>query len=252
MTNYVLMLVRNNRVITEEAIETVLAQTLPVHLIVVNNGSTDGAAEMLATLDDERVVIVHFYPGKSVAASWNWGLKRIFETAEHALVVNNDVLLHPRTYEWLLADGGGFVTCVGVQGKHYNERKDGLKVFRDETERVVFPCELGSRKRPHPDFSCYLIRKGVWERVGPFDEAFKGAYAEDWDMHVRMHKAGVEAYCLELPYLHYGGATVTTATPEEQRAIQEQAGRNREYFKSKWGVVGGSVEYYALFGTEAP
>jgi len=246
------MLCCNNRVLTEEAIESVLRQTIPVHLMVVNNGSTDGAAEMLSTLDDERVSVVHFYPPRSVAASWNWGLRRIFETSEHALVVNNDILLHPRTYEWLLADGGDFVTCVGVQGRHFNEYKDGLKMFRDETGRVVFPCDIGEGRRPHPDFSCYLIRKWVWERVGPFDEAFKGAYAEDWDYHVRLHKAGVEAYCLEFSYLHYGAATTSTATLGEQRAIQERAESNREYFKSKWGVAGGSAEYYALFGTEAP
>jgi GT2 family glycosyltransferase len=102
------------------------------------------------------------------------------------------------------------------------------------------------RKRPHPDFACFLIRRRVYEQVGPFDEGFQGAYCEDWDYHVRMAKAGVKAYCLDLPFLHHVSATEKSSDLAESRRIQARAAKNREYFKRKWGFEGASEEYYAI------
>jgi|WetSurMetagenome_2_1015567.scaffolds.fasta_scaffold04516_3 FkbM family methyltransferase len=101
--------------------------------------------------------------------------------------------------------------------------------------------------RPHPDFSCYLIHREVWEKVGRFDEEFKGAFCEDWDYHVRLHKAGVDAHCISVPFYHVGSATINAMSPADAEKLSKQAGSNREYFKQKWGVEGGTPEYYSLF-----
>lgn len=257
MDNWVLILVRNNMAITREAIESVLAQSVPVRLLIINNGSTDGASSYINSLlgHDERVVAMHFQPGKGVAESWNTGLRYIWEQgAQHATVVNNDVILHPRAVELMLADGGDFVTCVGVRGQHYGERRDGVKVFKDNKGGEVFPgMPNPTTKRDHPDYSCWTMRKRVWDVVGEFDENFRCAFGEDADHHVRMHKAGVSAYCLDVPFLHYGSATINNALPRDARAIAEQAGRNRAYFREKWGCDVGSTEYYhGIFQTDAP
>ena len=122
-----------------------------------------------------------------------------------------------------------------------------------EREKIEVMTEPNPEaKRPHPDFSCMLIRREVWEKVGPFDENFKRAFGEDWDMHVRLQKAGIQAYCIDLPFLHHGSMTVKNADPKEVREIQIQADKNREYFKEKWGFAGASKEYYDFFGHPPP
>lgn len=231
MTAPILMLCHNSLALTRVALRSILAQDVEVEILVVNQGSTDGTREYLGSLYP-LVKTIHFYPQKGVSHGWNQGLRHIFQSGgQTCLVVNNDVRLRSDTYRLLLEDGGGFVTAVGVS--------DDSKVREGGV--------LGER-RPHPDFSCFLIRREVWEKVGEFDEGFVGGYAEDWDFHVRLHKAGVEAYCIDLPFFHYAAGTLKSSEAEEQEKIQQQAGRNRSYFEKKWGFAGGSPEYYKFFG----
>lgn len=238
MFNPIIVPVRNGLYLTRKAIKTFQAQDIGgVSIIVVNNASSDGTSEYLQTQYD--VMQMHFDPPQSVAASWNRALDWAFKAgAAYALVVNNDVELRPDTYRHLVADGGGFVTAVGTR----------------DPEKIKPPYidPDPAQKRPHPDFSCYLIRREVYRRVGPFDENFLIAFVEDQDFHVRLHRAGIPAVALELPFLHHGSMTIKTAEPAEIRKIQIQADKNREYFKKKYGVYAGTPEYYALFGHPAP
>ena len=176
--------------------------------------------------------------GEYVQNQFMRGLEHLFRKNDHVLVVNNDCELRPDTYRHLLADGGEFVTAVGTR----------------DPEKIKPPYVVpdSALKRNHPDFGAYLIRRSVWEKVGPFDEKFLIGYGEDCCMHLRMHRAGIAAYALELPYLHYGAQTLKNAEPEEQQLIQKQADRNREYFREKYGFSLGSPEYYREFNGEAP
>jgi GT2 family glycosyltransferase len=241
--NFIIVPVRNGLHLTRDAVKDFLSQDIgDVEVLVIDNASTDGTTQWLAT---QPVRTIYNNPPKSVAASWNQGLRWVFgQGCEYTLVVNNDVRLRPDTYRWLVEDGGGFVTAVGTI--------DPKKIERNDKYREYYKQPDPDAKRNHPDFSAYLIRREVYEKVGPFDEDFKGAYAEDSDYHLRMHQAGITAICLDLPFLHYGAQTITMADEEEARRISEQANRNRAYFKQKHGVEVGSAEYYALFGHGEP
>ena len=200
-------------------------------ILYIDNASVDSTPQMLAGWDCH---VLRNHVPLSVAQSWNQGLEWWWaQGAEHVLVCNNDVELRPDTYRLLLEDGGGFVTAVG------NQSAACIKAL---SKPVAEP-------RGHPDFSCFLIHKEVWDKVGPFDEKFEMAYCEDQDYHVRLHMAGVWAYCIDLPFYHIGSATVSLMSPKEQKKLQDMANRNRAYFREKWGVEGASPEYYAMFTT---
>ena len=230
----VVMLVRNALALTKKAVASVLAQDLPVQLHIVDNDSSDGTAEWLASGDPPGIMWHTFKPPLGVSSGWNFALTDLFRRFEHVLVVNNDVVLRPDTYRELLADGGPFVTAVSV----------------DDIARIEgdwWKCQ-----RPHPDFSAFLIRREVWEKVGGFDESMV-LYASDNDFHVRMHKAGIEAYTIGIPFYHVASGTLKTAREDEYWRIQQQADRDRERFQAKWGCKVGSAEYYqGLFGHGAP
>jgi GT2 family glycosyltransferase len=250
--NWVVCLTRNNLHLTRKAIDTFRRQDIgDVHLLVIDNGSTDGTVNWLGTQPDIFTIMNH--PQKSVAAAWNQALRWLF-TPRWA---DGNTPLGPRPdcMRHLVADGGGFVTAVGsrdpekIKPPTIDPRSDEEY---ERTSYTPYPTPDPSKKRPHPDFSCFLIRRETWDKVGPFDENFKIAFVEDQDYHVRLHQAGIRAECLDLPFVHYGSMTIKNADSDEQRRISQQAALNREYFKSKYGFAGGSPEYYAFFGNVAP
>ncbi len=263
--NPIIVPCRNNLALTKKAVKTFKEQDIDdVHIFIINNGSTDGTNQWLTAQRD----IIHMYmdPPASVAKSWNTALQAVFLAgAEYALVVNNDVELRPDTYRLLVEDGGGFVTAVGnrdptcvepigqmaelLRGGEY--RKGQVMVLPSGVVDVYADVDP-EKKRPHPDFSCFLIRKDAYESVGPFDENFLIAFGEDWDYHIRLHNAGITAYCIDLPFLHHGSMTVKNADMSEVRKIHAQAEKNRAYFKQKWGMAGASKEYYDFFGKQQP
>lgn len=234
--NYIVMPIWDCQHLTRDAITSCLAQDIGnVHVLCPIDRGLDGVAHYLRSLHP-RVQTIEM-PGAGVSKCWNAGLRHVFsQQADCALVVNSDVKLRPDTFRLLREDGGLFVTCVGTSS--------GAK----------FPGGTPSgRKRPHPDFSAFLIRRECWEKVGKFDEAMR-IYASDGDMHLRMHQAGIEAVSLDLPFFHVASGTLKQAEPEDRERILAQAGRDREAFKRKWGFEMGSDGYYAAFGqgTKAP
>lgn len=234
--NWVLCPVLNGYHLTRVALRTFLAQDIgDVSVLFCDNASTDGTAQLLAS-QPENVHVMSQQKPLSVAASWNLMLRWAFKQgAEYALVVNNDVELRPETYRLLVNDGGQFVTAVGDSDR----------------ERALSGESKPAEKRPHPDYSCFLIRKDCWQRV-PFDEAYTNAYCEDGAHHLRMHQAGIAAYCIGVPFYHVAAGTLKNAPIKDVRRIQKAADDNRALFKQRHGVEMGSPEYYALFTSAVP
>ena len=196
-THPAVMLCRNAVELTKRAVASVLAQDIPVHLHVIDNNSTDGTAEWLST-QLPSVTFDTFRPGLGVSASWNTALITVFRKYDHCLVLNNDLEVLPQTYRALLDDGGQFVTAVSVDSP--------TAIHNGWTKSV----------RPHPDFSCFLIRREVWQKVGGFDESMS-LYASDADYHLRMHQAGIEAYTIGIPFFHYASGTLKNSTELSMR-----------------------------------
>jgi len=229
--NPCLMVTHNALELTRKAVDSVFSQDVSVDFMVVDNGSTDGT---LMFLRNRSVQLYYSGVSLGVSRAWNYGLRYFFELgAEYVWVVNNDAVYRTDCYRELISDGGLFVTGVGV-----NQPQD-------------IQCEFVKNVRPHPDFSCFLIRREVWEKIGPFDDSM-ALYASDADYHLRMHTAGIFAYTIGMPFYHVASGTIKNATPEEAQAIRWQADRDRETFERKWGCKIGSKEYYDRFGSEAP
>jgi len=239
MDNWVLIPAHNNSDLLQACLISVLNQTIPCRIFSINNGSVDNIPNVLAGLGNKHIV-VNAYPQLGVAGAWNYGLGYLFrelhkrefsEVPTKVLVINQDVILRPDTYEILNDEGGEFVTAVSVG------RTEQLNAYIGSKER----------RRPHPDFSCFRITRKCYETVGPFDEAFYPAWFEDNDYHIRMGRAGIEAYCIDLPFYHYAGGTIKRAREQGVAELYDIAFRaNQERFYNKWGVLPGTKEYEKL------
>jgi GT2 family glycosyltransferase len=226
----VLMLTMNNLEITKRAAASVFAQRLRgVSLWVHDNHSTDGSVDWL----QESGIATYFAEtNEGVSHGWNRGLTFFFEGCkhpyEHVLVCNNDLELPENAYADLLSYDVPFVTGVAVDHP----------VGPEIPERMPLT--------PNPDFSCFLIRREAWEKVGPFNERLMN-YCGDTDWHVRAHRLGVPLYKANVPYLHFRSSTLNNASPQEQAVIRAQADADRGTFRAIYGCVPGTAEYEKLF-----
>ncbi len=229
----ILFVARNNLHLTRQAVLSAQQQDIPCDILVIDNCSTDGTKQWLVGQD---VSVISLATQASLSACWNMGLLTFFQLGRtHVMVGNTDIELRTDAYRLLLAHDGPFVSCVSVDTRE----RMGQAGDREALE------SLG--ERPHPDFSCFLIRPEVIDRVGWFNEDYYPAFVEDCEYHVRMHRRGVPAVCIDVPFLHHGSATIKNADKAERIIIARGAAANRERFRREYGCLPGTPEYQELF-----
>lgn len=225
--NTIIIVSRNNLHLTKRAVRSALCQDVPVEVLLFDNASTDGT---LAWAHSKPISIISYNRQMALSACWNRSIEHFWDMGEtHTLVCNNDIELRPDTYSYLHRSDLPFVTAVGV----------------DDIKQAVLPDKF--TVSPHPDFSCFMIRKQVTNKVGWFDESYYPAFYEDNDYHVRMHRAGIDAVSVNLPFYHAGSQTIKLADEGERAMICRGADANKERFSRKYGCVPGTPEYDKLF-----
>lgn len=259
-TPWAIMPILANPELTRIAIASVLAQTVPTRLLLVNQGVDDDFRDELERIAEEypdRVLLwSHQPPLPSLAATWNRALEAAWAGgAEEALVVNNDVELHPETLKILQvvlqANQALFVSAVGVTADQF-----GRTVPLEHLWENVSPVALNNigivppDRRGGPDFSCFLIAFACYVRF-PFDEAFTPAFCEDLDYHRRLLLAGEgkRIFSVNLPYLHHSSQTLKSVDPKERTRIERAiAAGSRTYYERKWGGPVNHETYLEPFG----
>jgi GT2 family glycosyltransferase len=202
--------------------------------MVIDNASSGGTQQWLGT---KTVATVLHTQQISLSACWNQGLKAFWSIgSREVLVINNDVVLRPDTYRLLVSCQEPFITGVSV------DKESQLGNVGDRS-----PQELMTGAREHPDFSCFMINKWVTDRGLWFDTDYFPAFYEDNAFHVEMHRKGIKALCVNVPFLHLGSQTIKTASMGEREAIMRGAELNKAKFRRKYGCVPGTREYAALF-----
>lgn len=234
MNGLIVLLCRNTLSLSLRCLYTLLRQSAPVDILIVDNASTDSTPAYMASQQARHANIYRFtYPEPvGVARAWNealrWGWGRGYN---EALVVNADTELLPETYErlaaYLWANKAGVVTGV------------------EELESASYPGDEIT-PRPHPAYSCYMIARWAHRQV-PFDELYDGAYFEDEDHHVRLFRAGIWAGSINLGFLHRRSSTLKHADEREQARISRHYQLNKQRFVAQYGCAPGTKAYERLF-----
>lgn len=251
---WIIMPVLAGEAITLAAISDCLAQSVPTRLLIINQGVEDsfrGYLERIAEAEPDRVLVwSHQPPLPSLAATWNRALDFVWRSSTGAveawcaLVVNNDVRLHPDTVQYLnrvrQRERALFVSAVGVTREQFNPEQhytdyDFWDAHSEDSSRAGYLLHKGG-----PDFSCFLIG---WECHNSFrfDEGFIPAFCEDLDYHRRLMLAeeGQRIFSVNLPYLHLASQTLKTlraaGSPEAGRIERAIEQHSRRYYQEKWG-----------------
>lgn len=227
--NPVVILTRNCLALTKRCIESVRNQSIETTIYAVDNGSTDGTPDWLT---DQGIIFWDRKFNAGVSAGWNTVLRFIFDGApcwDHALVLNNDVVLPSGFYSELLSYDVPFVTGVAT---------NNMTEMIEPHDRMPLS--------PHPDFSAFLIRRECWEKVGQFDERMV-LYCSDCDFHIRAHRLGMPLWKANCPYFHVNSQTMKQSAPEDRAKIHQRANEDRVVFRSIYDCLPGTPEYEQIF-----
>ena len=171
------------------ALESVLAQTYPLHeIIVIDDGSTDSSPDILRSYG-ERLRVTR-QDNRGVAAARNAGLLQV--TGDVINFIDQDDLWPAgRTaalVSALLSDSAALVAAGQVEILY--ERSQPRNPL-DNFDTAVREFYLGS----------LCIRKEVFERLGPFHTGI--GYADDTDFLMRRREANIKTTYVDGVTLQY-------------------------------------------------
>ena len=186
--------VRNGAHWIEGCLDSLLEQTYSsFEVLVVNDGSTDGAEEILARYHDPEgangtPVRVHHQPPLGLSAGRQWAV-------EHAIgewVAITDIDVRPEP-DWIanmvaqIAPVDEQERVVAVTGRTVFEQADDL-VSRLRSVEIAAKYRARPRRTSLANGPCSMFHRASLMEVGGFDPAWY--HAEDMEVSLRLNQAG--------------------------------------------------------------
>jgi len=183
-------------------LETARQQTLPdIHVIVVDNGSTDGSVERINAQFPEVELLGH--PNNlGFARGMNRGIRQaLAEGAAYLFIANNDTLLAPDLLQRLVSQAQQNHASIIAPVIFYASQPDLIWSAGAEGNPLNLEIIDSWRGKPRSNLSSapypvdfvtacgMLVSKACFDEVGLFDERFF-MYYEDSDFSLRVKRAG--------------------------------------------------------------
>ncbi len=198
----------------------------PAEMILVDSGSGDGGAEILAR-DFPSIRVLQLDRNLGFAAAANRGVS--LSESPFVVLLNPDTIVPAGNLGRMLrgleeVEAAGVVPrLVSPEGKAQTSwqlrrlpRVRDLCMGRSGRPFSALP-EAGSTEIPQPAAAAWLLRREVWDRLGGFDERFFPAWWEDVDFCLRLRRfcdqGGSERGFVLLPeveLVHHGGASLSS------------------------------------------
>ncbi len=212
-----------------------------VEIVVVDNGSTDGSRQWLleeAARRGEGLRVIPFAENRGFAPAANAGAAA--SSGEFLCLLNNDTVV---TRGWLSALLRHLQRdqTLGLVGPSTNEIANEARVevgYRDPADLEAWARAFTRAHAGHADpigmlaMFCVLMRRSVFEAVGPLDERFAVGMFEDDDYSRRVRSRGLGVAVARDSFVHHWGRGTFRSLPEaEYRRVYEE---NRRRYEEKW------------------
>ncbi len=206
----------------KECVDSVKAQTYPVEIIVVNDGSSDNIEEVCNEI--EGIIVVNKENG-GLASARNAGVR--VATGEYIMCLDADDKLVPGAiaeHLRLMEDDKTIAQCALME---FGER------------HVVMIPNQGSLERIMQSNTIYcnaMFSKKMWSEVGGYDESetMRLGY-EDWEFWIRMLEAGCHVNTSDFIALRYrchaGQMTQATSHPNRQKLYKYIYNKHKDLYE---------------------
>lgn len=229
----VVVVTRNTRDLTLRCAEAVLrpGRGPELHLIVVDNGSSDGTAEAILERWPEATVLRNEVD-VGYGSACNQGARA--GGSDFILILNSDAFPRPDAVASLVSflekhpehsAAAGLLVDVGTDRPQVGFAIRGFPTLATQIALLVglerlWPSNPVSRRQTMPDFdyeatqdvaaqpagACLACRRASFDAVGGFDEAFY-YWFEDVDLVLRLRQRGPVAFVHDAVFDHVGGGT---------------------------------------------
>jgi GT2 family glycosyltransferase/2-polyprenyl-3-methyl-5-hydroxy-6-metoxy-1,4-benzoquinol methylase/tetratricopeptide (TPR) repeat protein len=221
---------------TRLCVESVLQRTSdPIELIFVDNGSTDGTPDYLATIPGTK--LIRNADNRGFAPAVNQGLQQA--TGEQMLLLNNDCIVTTGWLEGLLEalyddDSNGL---IGPVSNNVSGEQQIQVTYNDLSSLDGFAWDCRTHRRLTVTDRlvgfCLLFRRTVLERIGGFDERFAVGCFEDDDFCRQAANAGFRSLIAHHVFVHhFGSVTFRGAGIDLRQVLQE----NEQRYSQKWAA----------------
>ncbi len=197
----------NGEATVGETIESLQKQTFRNwEAIIVNDGSIDNSVEIIRRYQAKDSRIKHIYQeNQGLPGARNKGLTVAqgefvnFLDADDLLLPN---MLHRMVQQLSEKSSLGIISCGWIYSdaklhdfSWVNTQSKKGRLFKDLAHQNLFPCHS------------ILLRRSILDNVGLFDCSLK--HCHDWDMWLRVARAGIRFGCLPEPLVVYRMMPVT-------------------------------------------
>lgn len=226
---YVIIPVHNRKEFTRGCLRCLQAQTYHDFMtIVVDDGSTDGTAEMIAT-EFPTVKILSGDGNLWWTKAINWGVRYVLgradlEAHDAVLTLNDDLLVAPNYLAAIVADQQQQVPCLmgsvsvdSANPTYLEYAGTACNYFTGKTTRLsrrfgnnLQRLQNSHRVLPTDDLPGRgtLIPVAVFQQIGLYDERNFPHYMADIEFSVRARRAGFPLFVSVSSVIHnYVGAT---------------------------------------------
>jgi O-antigen biosynthesis protein len=249
----IIVLAYNHVEYTKRCIDSIFRYTshLPIELITVDNGSTDGTAAYFSTLPHDKKVVLQTNAGP--VNGFNAGM--LAAEGQFTACISNDFIVTAAWLDNLLAcissdSSIGFVS-PGANSISNNQRIECPETELESMQEFALAYNKSDSSKWEERvrlLPCVLmVRTEVLHKVGYYDPRFAyGEFADD-DLSFRIRRAGYKLVFAKDTFIyHYGSVT----TGEEQRKYNS-LGVSRVVFQEKHGIDAWDDASYDIHLVEA-
>ncbi|MEJ2710751.1 MAG: glycosyltransferase [Anaerolineales bacterium] len=239
----IIVVTYNNLDYNRLCLESIFEQSVypNYEVIVVDNASTDGTRAYLQTLAEQHANLkVIFNPNNAGFASAN-NRGASAAQGERLVFLNNDTVV---TRGWLAALSHHLRDSqVGMVGPvtNFSGNESRIEVdYRGIDDMQAFAWQYVNDHHGQTfeigmlPWLCVMLRRAVFEEVGPLDERFGIGMFEDDDYALRLKAKGYRILCAEDVFIHHWGSA--SFSKLDQAAYQQLFEENRRKFETKWGL----------------
>jgi GT2 family glycosyltransferase len=247
----IIMPVHNKASLTRQCLDALFAcgEASAFEVVVVNDASTDGTAELLAGYGDRIRLLTH-ETNAGFANTCNDGAR--LAQGKYLVFLNNDTVPLKGWLDKLVAYAEKHPAAAVVGTKMLfpdgSIQHAGAVICQDYGCRHIYagfpgdhPAVNKSRRFQVVTAGCALFRREPFEQAGGFDPVFFNGY-EDVDLCLRLGAMGHEIhYCHESVLYHLESVITDSMTGHEEREH-----RNYLLYRSRWAhrIQPDDIRYY--------